>query len=89
MRELVVFLVAALALLVVGIAGAESPQCSAKACDLDKNGVGSRLPDYAVFLAAFGSKRGELKFNPLADIDNSGTITTMDFAVFQKFCPLQ
>lgn len=68
---------------------AASTACVSAACDLNGDGVGAKLPDYAIFLAAFGSKKGDAKFNAAVDFDGSGSITTADFAIFQRFCPLQ
>lgn len=75
----------------VGLAGLSRAQeaCS-PACDLDKSG-GSRMTaaDYAVFLAAFNTRKGDPKYNPEVDFDNSGTVTAADFALLLKFCPLK
>lgn len=71
------------------LVGAAHSICLSPACDFDGNGAPGRLPDYAIFLAAFGSKVGEAKYNPAVDFDSSGSITTADFAIMQRFCPLQ
>lgn len=76
--------IVALGVIGAGVASA----CNDKPCDLDGNGFGGKLPDYAVFMGAFGTKVGDAKYNPKADIDGSGTVTTQDYSLLLKFCPL-
>jgi hypothetical protein len=63
--------------------------CSDSACDLNKDGAGAKPADYVVFFTAFGSKVGEPKYNPAADLDNSGSVTAADYALLLKFCPIK
>lgn len=72
MRELTAFW---LSLLVLVLVTACATPCK-PTCKIDAN----------EFKIAFGSKTGDVRFNPDADFDNSGTITTADYAVFQQFC---
>lgn len=71
------------------VASAASAVCVSPRCDLDGDGAGAKLGDYAVFFAAYGTKKGQPKFNAIVDFDGSSTITTVDYAIFNGFCPLQ
>ncbi len=70
-----------------------APTCSCVSCDLD----GSKTPnatvaDYAAWSAAFGSDfrvaSSRERYNPLADFDRSGSVTTADWSVLVGCCPL-
>jgi len=83
-----------LAVLLVALLGAgpvlagQQAECNKRACDLDRDGHGSLLGDYAVMFASFGKTRGEPGFDPRADLDGDGAVTSTDFGLLQKFCPL-
>lgn len=77
-----------------GVASAaDAPTCSCISCDLD----GSKTPnatvaDYSVWARAFGSDfrvaSTRDRYNPLADFDRSGSVTTADWAILSGCCPL-
>ena len=70
------------------VAGGAQAECSKRACDLDRNGRGSRPGDYSVMLAALGTSEGEAGFDKRADLDGDGAVTSTDFKILQLFCPL-
>ncbi len=58
------------------------------ACDLNGDGARGTVLDYSAFLTSFGSKKGDAKFLPAADLDGNGSITAADWGTLNKFCPL-
>lgn len=83
-----ILLVLALVLLALPVHAGVQSECSVRACDLDRDGHGSLLGDYGVLFAAFGKTKGEAGYDPRADLDADGGVTSTDFALMQRFCPL-
>ncbi|MDJ0866760.1 MAG: VWA domain-containing protein [Myxococcota bacterium] len=64
-------------------------------CDTDRDGIGNRcdgdlngdgrvgIPDFNRFRAAFGSCRGDARYDPNADLDCGGCVGIPDFALFR------
>jgi hypothetical protein len=46
-------------------------------CDLNTDGH-CDAADFAIFREALGTSRGQVKYNPLADGDADGTVTSVD-----------
>lgn len=62
-------------------------QCS-PVCDIDGDGVSVTQDDYMALLQSLRKARGQEGFNPNADLDNSGTVTLLDWGLLNQFCPL-
>ncbi len=82
MRSLVLAMVA-----LIGSCSTADASCS-PACDLNGDGLRATVQDYAVFLAAFGARKGEPKYSAIADLDGNGAVTAVDFGTLSKWCPL-
>jgi hypothetical protein len=56
--------------------------------DLDGDGAPGTPSDYGVFLGSFGKSKGQPGFNAQADLDSDGAVTSTDWSLLVKFCPL-
>jgi len=63
-------------------------ECNKRACDLDRDGTGSRPGDYLAFFNSLGSSKSDTAYNSRADFDGDGAVTSEDYSVLLKFCPL-
>ena len=57
-------------------------------CDLDRDWHASTQLDYFEFHQALVSNEGSSNWNPRADFDKNGTVTTIDYALLLERCPL-
>lgn len=70
------------------LADAYAQQCS-PACDVNGDGVSPAATDYGAFFASFNKKTGDAGFNARADLDGNGAVTSADFGLLLRFCPLK
>lgn len=81
-------LIVAFAALIVFAASAASAQQCSPACDLNGDGTPASPGDYIALFGSLGKSPQDPSYVAAADLDGSGTVTSADFGLMLKFCPL-
>lgn len=69
------------------VPAAHAQSCSAK-CDINGDGTRAGPGDYIALFSSLGKGKSDPAFIPAADLDDSGSVTSSDFGLLLKFCPL-
>lgn len=67
---------------------AHAQQVCAPVCDINQDGTAGNHTDYIALLNSFGKTKGQAGFNPRADLDEDGGVTSTDWGLMARFCPM-